>query len=458
MAYLVEPYARRGTAKSRFDIPPCSGGVQGKTKYLAQPGEKANVQWIIQNPVPGSHCEVKLSNGHPDDKSSYHNLKVEGRNFNSRTGTFDCGDPQKTIEDATVIFPSNIACEQCTLQWVYTAPGYGSMYQCSDISILSGKPKKDDCPVDCRHGGVCQEGLCYCAAGYFGEACENRGQPNQFYEPVKPTVMAEAPQPQRAEEKSSGGGWGFFSWYFLLLFLGLLIAGIIAAIIFFLWRDRLNDYTGQKDDDEEKKGARTDRSDETDEKIIDEKSKRAEERKKKDQERKDKEKKDKEKKEKEKEEKKGKTDKDKKDKDKKDKDKKDKDKDDKDKKKKDKEKLDKEKRDKKKKEEEKKDKSKSKSKDKEKRDKSKSKSKDKEKDKSKSKDKRKSKEKDKKSRSKDKDKSKSKDKTKSKDKSKDKSKSRSKDKSKSRSKDKSNSRSKDKKKRDKSKPKGEEVE
>lgn len=55
MAYLVEPYARRGTAKSRFDLPPCSGGVQGKTKYLAQPGEKANVQWIIQNPVAGGH-------------------------------------------------------------------------------------------------------------------------------------------------------------------------------------------------------------------------------------------------------------------------------------------------------------------------------------------------------------------------------------------------------------------
>lgn len=55
MAYLVEPYARRGTAKSRFDIPPCGGGVQGKIKYLAQPGEEAKVQWIIQNPVQGGH-------------------------------------------------------------------------------------------------------------------------------------------------------------------------------------------------------------------------------------------------------------------------------------------------------------------------------------------------------------------------------------------------------------------
>ncbi len=55
MAYLVEPYARRGTAKSRFDIHPCGGGVQGKIKYLAQPGEEAKVQWIIQNPVQGGH-------------------------------------------------------------------------------------------------------------------------------------------------------------------------------------------------------------------------------------------------------------------------------------------------------------------------------------------------------------------------------------------------------------------
>ena len=53
--YLVEPYARRGTARSRFDITPCGGGVQGKTKSLAQPGSKTNVQWIIQDPVPGGH-------------------------------------------------------------------------------------------------------------------------------------------------------------------------------------------------------------------------------------------------------------------------------------------------------------------------------------------------------------------------------------------------------------------
>lgn len=129
MAYLVEPYARRGTAKSRFDVAPCSGGVQGKTKYLAEPGQKANVQWIIQNPVEGGKCQVRLSTGHPDDDASYHFLKVDGHGFNSRTGTFRCGDPKKAVEEAQVSIPSDISCEQCTLQWIYQAPGYGSLFQ-----------------------------------------------------------------------------------------------------------------------------------------------------------------------------------------------------------------------------------------------------------------------------------------------------------------------------------------
>lgn len=110
--YLVEPYARKGTAKSRFDLPPCSGGVQGKSKYLAQPGESANVQWIIQNPVQGGHCQIRLSKGHPDDPSSYHFLRVEGHNFNERSGTFSCGDPTKTVEEAVVTIPKDQTCEQ----------------------------------------------------------------------------------------------------------------------------------------------------------------------------------------------------------------------------------------------------------------------------------------------------------------------------------------------------------
>jgi hypothetical protein len=160
MAYLVEPYARKGTTKSRFDMAPCSGGVQGQSKYLAQPGDKTNVQWIIQNPVVGGRCQVSLSSGHPDDISSYHHLTVEGLDYNARTGTFECGNPEKAVEEAIVHLPRGETCEKCTLQWVYQAPGYGSLFQCSDISIINGKGELG-CPAECKNGGVCQDSLCY---------------------------------------------------------------------------------------------------------------------------------------------------------------------------------------------------------------------------------------------------------------------------------------------------------
>lgn len=213
---------------------PCSGGIKGQSKYLAQPGEKTEVQWIIQNPIKSGRCQIRLSRGHPDDASSYHSLPIAGHGYDARTGTFDCGDPTKTVEEAKVQIPFDTTCTDCTLQWIYEAPGFGSIFQCADISILMDS-KKDSCKGECLNGGVCQDGLCYCAAGYFGEYCQHNGKPNQFYEPVraegKPTMMAE-----KGPVTKSDGGLGFFGWYFLLFFISLVIAGVVSALVYLLCR------------------------------------------------------------------------------------------------------------------------------------------------------------------------------------------------------------------------------
>lgn len=88
-AYLVDPYARKGTSKSKFNLAPCSGGILGTSRSLASPGEKTNVQWIIQNPVKGGKCKVSLAKGHPDDLGSYQTLVVNDPSYNARTGQFD---------------------------------------------------------------------------------------------------------------------------------------------------------------------------------------------------------------------------------------------------------------------------------------------------------------------------------------------------------------------------------
>lgn len=51
--FLVEPYARKGTSKTIFGMAPCGGGLKGQSKYVASPGDKAKVEWIIKNPVKG---------------------------------------------------------------------------------------------------------------------------------------------------------------------------------------------------------------------------------------------------------------------------------------------------------------------------------------------------------------------------------------------------------------------
>lgn len=127
--YLIDPVSREGTSRTGFNLAPCGGGSKGKTRYLAQPGEKTEVEWIIQHPVAGGRCQINLARGHSDDPESYKMVHVIGHGFDSSTGYFQCGDENATIEEVEVQLPYDNSCPDCTIQLVYDAPGYGKMYQ-----------------------------------------------------------------------------------------------------------------------------------------------------------------------------------------------------------------------------------------------------------------------------------------------------------------------------------------
>jgi hypothetical protein len=151
--FLVDPVSRDGTSRTDFNLEPCGGGIKGKTRYLAQPGETFELLWIIKNPVPNGHCQLKISKGRSSDSSSFETLHVKGKGFDPGTGKFNCGNEDTAIESAVVQLPYDTSCPDCTIQWVYDAPGYGKMYQCADISVVD-KEKREDCSPECLNGGV----------------------------------------------------------------------------------------------------------------------------------------------------------------------------------------------------------------------------------------------------------------------------------------------------------------
>jgi hypothetical protein len=154
-AYLVEPVSRSGTSRTGFGLGPCGGGSKGKSRFYADPGEKTEVQWIIKNPAPNGHCQIRVARGHGDDESAFENVSVEGHGYDRSTGKFRCGDPDKAIEVVTVKLPYDTSCPDCTLQWIYDAPGFGKMYQCADISIVDAD-HREDCEGKCQNGGICE--------------------------------------------------------------------------------------------------------------------------------------------------------------------------------------------------------------------------------------------------------------------------------------------------------------
>jgi len=109
-AFLLGPVSRKGTSRGDFGLAPCGGGSKGQARYMADPGEKTEVEWLIQNPAAGGHCQIKLSRGNGDDPNSFETLVVEGNGFDKSTGKFNCGDPEKAVEVAVVKLPYDTSC------------------------------------------------------------------------------------------------------------------------------------------------------------------------------------------------------------------------------------------------------------------------------------------------------------------------------------------------------------
>lgn len=242
--FLIDPISREGTSRTAFGLAPCGGGSKGKSRFVAEPGEKTDVEWIIKHPVKGGRCQVKLSRGHGADPNSYEVLHVDGHGFDKSTGKFICGESGELIEEVQVQLPYDTSCPDCTLQWTYEAPGYGIIYQCSDISIVDAE-NREKCEGGCLNGGICQEGKCYCVAGYSGKNCQIAAPPSQT--PEKQTIQNIQAEPAAPNK----GGIGIIGWYFIWLLISLLLAGLILLLVYFLFWDKIKALFGYEVDEDE---------------------------------------------------------------------------------------------------------------------------------------------------------------------------------------------------------------
>jgi hypothetical protein len=48
-AFLLQPYARKGTKRTKFGQPPCGGGILGQSRFVATPGENIQQKCIKNN-------------------------------------------------------------------------------------------------------------------------------------------------------------------------------------------------------------------------------------------------------------------------------------------------------------------------------------------------------------------------------------------------------------------------
>lgn len=156
-AFLFSPTVREDTDTSKFGNFPCGGGTKGPARYY-QPGQKVGIRWKILNPVKDSKCMIKFAEKNDQNTNSYTTLNPFDRDYDDYTGYFGCGTGADS-ETAIVQIPSGSDCPSCTLQFIYSAPGYGESYQCADISTDKIKGS-DDCDNECFNGGICFEGVC----------------------------------------------------------------------------------------------------------------------------------------------------------------------------------------------------------------------------------------------------------------------------------------------------------
>lgn len=224
---LLEPPVREGTTKYKFNDSPCGSGVMSDSRFKVEPGQSIDVSWIIQNPIKG-RCKFSISTDHSDKSSSYSAIPVDINNYSSSSGDFEWGNSNKLLESAKLKIPGDLNCEDCTIQFSYTVPGFGTLYQCSDVTAndKATKTTGKECKGGCKNSGICKNGEWFCQTGFYGINCEQIGRPPgasvQFHEEITET------------ESDSSSGIGFFAWVFILFFLLLLLLCLGAVAFYFL--------------------------------------------------------------------------------------------------------------------------------------------------------------------------------------------------------------------------------
>ena len=115
---------------------------------MAVPGSYGYIKWKTIHPDNNGTCLIRFSSGYYNSNTSYQVLKpIKGKT--DEEGWFICGRKAKTYEQRKVKFP-DVSCDMCTLQLQFKTEE-GIIYQCADISLISGNIQ--ECDGMCMNGG-----------------------------------------------------------------------------------------------------------------------------------------------------------------------------------------------------------------------------------------------------------------------------------------------------------------
>ena len=208
-ANVILPIRREGTVYSKYNMGPCGGVKKLLANTMVNEGATLNFVWETINPEVNGNCTVSLSKGF-ETEGSFEVLNPTS-NFNA-DGSFECGRT-KGFESKEFKLPPDYECDRCIMQFKWKTDS-GVYYSCSDV-LINGTSLAA-CMSKCQNGGQCFNGQCICIDGYTGEFCEN--------EPGNKAPVG-------------------------LILLGILAAGLLAAVIYMLYKRTKNTRSWKADKD-----------------------------------------------------------------------------------------------------------------------------------------------------------------------------------------------------------------
>lgn len=163
---VIQPISRSSTQTPNPDHAPCGNVPKGPSHLLAEPGSLNPVSWSVKEYSDNGRCLVSLAT-EPEVKHK----RVLWPNDDSADaqGWFDCGHNTTYSEGKTFTFPQDMACDACTLQFIFTG-SETTEFTCIDLKISS--EYVSGCWERCKNGGACVNSQCQCLIGYYGDFCE----------------------------------------------------------------------------------------------------------------------------------------------------------------------------------------------------------------------------------------------------------------------------------------------